>query len=118
MRIAAGILMIISSLCLPALNHEILAMTSKAMGVSTFDLLAQSGSWAILLFFFLLPLVLTVAGGISTFRRKRWRGAVSGAICSVFIGFSMFLYGIIGYIPALMGILALTFVIKRKGEFQ
>lgn len=114
MRVAAGILTIIGGLCLPAIHQNVLEMTAKTMGVPI-EVVIETARWTFLLFF--LSLGLTVGGGISAFRRKYWWWALSGAICSVFIGFFMLIYPVFGLIFPPMGILAIIFLIKRRGEF-
>ena len=114
MRVTAGILMIMIGFSSLSIAGTVTEQTAKIVGFEA--AVETTGRWVFLLVF--LSLVLTIGGGISTFRRKPWWWALSGAICSIVIGFSMFLYGIIGYIFLLIGILALIFVIKRKGEFQ
>ena len=51
-----------------------------------------------------LPIVLTVIGGMCTFRREHWRWAFAGAICSL--------------IFPILGIPALILLLKRKSEFE
>ena len=51
----------------------------------------------------ILPMFLAVIGGIYALKRKHWRWALAGAICSLLFPF--------------MGIPALILLIKSKGEF-
>ena len=121
MRVAAGILMIMSGLCSPAIFQSVAEMIARTVAnpQQDFELFYEtltSQTWMLPLFF--LSLGLTVGGGICVFRKKAYWWALAGGIWSVFLGFSMFLFGILGYIFLLIGILALIFVIKRKGEFE
>lgn len=118
MRIAAGIVMIIGGLCLPAIyGSYYLEMTAKTMGVPI-EVVIETARWTSLLVF--LSLGLTVGGAISAFRRKYWWWALSGAICSVFIGFAMLIFPVplFGSIFPPMAILAVIFLVKRKSEFE
>jgi len=57
-------------------------------------------------------LALIVGGGICALMKKAWGWALAAAICSMIaMGFSAVFF-------ALPGLLALIFLIKRKGEFQ
>jgi len=58
-----------------------------------------------------------MGGAVSTFRRKHWGMALAGAICSVFIVLPLLTHGIAGLIFPAIGILAIVFLIKSKGEF-
>ena len=87
MRTAAGILMIIGAL----IGGSIWSTIVSELGVTR--LVA------------LLPMGLAVIGGIYALRRKEWRLALAGSICSVFV------------FPFL-GIPAVILLIKRKGEFD
>jgi len=51
-----------------------------------------------------LPLALVVIGGYHALKRKRWRWALTGAICSLLFPFT--------------GIPAVILLIKSKGEFE
>jgi len=57
-------------------------------------------------------LVLTIGGGICALRKKAWGWALSGAICSMIAG------ALIMGLLALPGLLAVIFLVKRKGEFE
>ena len=78
--------------------------------------LEEGTQWMVGLTFLLLGL--TWGGAICAFRKRAYWWALSGAICSMFISFLTFVYGILGYIFFAMAILALIFLIKRKGEFD
>jgi len=51
-----------------------------------------------------LPMTLAVVGAFHTFRRKRWRWVLAGAICSLTF--------------PILGIPALILLLKRKAEFE
>jgi len=51
-----------------------------------------------------LPMFLAVIGGIYALKRKRWRWALTGAICSLLFPF--------------FGIPAIILLVKSKGEFE
>lgn len=100
MRIAAGILTIIGGFI---------------GGIFFTTILHELGVYGMAIY---IPPLLAVIGGISTFRRVHWRWALAGAICSVFM---VILLAILVHplflIYSLMGILAIIFLLKRKGEF-
>ena len=123
MRIAAGILMII------------VGFTSFATAQTLVEMFGETtGSVFVPLTF--LALGLTWGGGICVFRKKAYWWALSGAICSMIIastltitslstfpfplrfGASMVGTSLFYIIFVLMAILALIFLIKRKGDFQ
>jgi hypothetical protein len=52
----------------------------------------------------ILPAFLAVIGGIYALKRKRWRWALAGAICSIIFPF--------------FGIPAVILLVKSKGDFQ
>ncbi|MFC1990219.1 hypothetical protein ACFLVW_06680 [Chloroflexota bacterium] len=107
MRIAAGVLIIIVSLTLPAAYQGIVESLAKARGVDPFGFMSGWGSLVFILLFVL------VVSGICAFRRKYWWLALSGAICAFFIGL-----GTLPFVFVPMGILAVIFLVKRKSEFD
>jgi hypothetical protein len=89
MRKAAGILMIISSFIMfieASILAEILQSQHSYVPVS------------------LIPVILTVIGGIMALKRVHYKWALAGAICSILFPF--------------FGIPALILLVKRKGEFE
>ena len=115
MRIAAGILMIIVGLTLPAIVQNVVEMIAKTTA-DPFETAGSLGAPTVLPVFLLLGL--TVGGGICAFIKKHWWWALSGAICSVFIGFAMLIFPVFGLIFPPMGILAVIFLVKRKSQFD
>ena len=113
MRIAAGILMIIVGITTPALTQNVLVMVA---GTTDYDTIAGLGAPTVLPVLILLGL--TVVGGFCTFRKKCWWLALSGAICSAFIGLANLFFGFFGFIFLSMGALAVIFLVKRKCEFD
>jgi len=113
MRIVVGILMIIMGICGLSIPGFLTEQFTKVMGVETAFEMTQGITWLSLLL-----LGLTIGGGISTFIKKHWWWAFSGAICSMFIAFAMLIYPVFGLIFPPMAILVLIFLIKRKHEFE
>jgi len=110
MRKAAGIFTIIVGICTIAVYATI---TERIIGAGIpFEAAIETMPLVFLL------LGLTIGGSICAFRKRYWGLALTGAICSVFIGFATFVFGIIGYIFFPMGILAVIFLAKRKYEFD
>ena len=113
MRIAAGILIIIVGLTTPAIAQTVAEMVA---GTTDFEAVGSAGATMVLPV--LLLLGLTIGGGFCAVRKKQWRWALSGAICSAFIGFAGLIFVPLGLILFLMGMLAVIFLLKRKGEFD
>jgi len=104
MRTLAGILTIIGGLLGGSLWFGI-----SGWLVPDFTQTVTTGDTAVALVFLtvlirFLPAFLAVMGGIYILKRKRWRWALAGAICSLLFPF--------------FGIPAIIFLIKRKGEFD
>jgi hypothetical protein len=114
MRITAGILMIIVGFLSISILGTMTDIISRVAMVVPVDL-DEGTQWMVRLTF--LSLGLTWGGAICIFRKRTYWLALSGAICSIFIGFLTFIFGILGYIFFIMAILAVIFLIKRKGEF-
>lgn len=132
MRKAAGILMIllgIVSASTPLMIAQSLGLTIEEIFVARW--IGYSG-------LFLLSLI--VGGGICAFIKKAWWWALSGAICSVLVGITYIIFlplslptppphysypatsvvgsALLGVLFTLMGILAIIFLIMRRGEFE
>lgn len=115
MRIAAGTLMIIVgflAISILGTMADVLASIAKIVPVD----LDATTQWMVGLTFLLLGL--TWGGAVCVFRKRIYGWALAGAISALFIGFLTFVYGILGYVVLTIAILALIFLIKRKGEFQ
>ena len=114
MRIAAGIMLIIlgiASLAVPVSVAEMIAQTRTDSYEDFLELAfsLMTSPWAAIAASVLLGLI--VGGGICALRKKAWGWAFSGAICSMIaMGFYHVLF-------ALPGLLAVIFLLKRKGEF-
>lgn len=124
MRIAAGIILIVIGVC------------SVVLPIKIADVLALNvveSSWGVLLLGLFL-MVLIIGGGIWALVKKGWGWAFSGAICSVLVGLTYTIvdlfnlspaapfafalgYASIGILIGLIGILAVIFLVKSKGEF-
>ena len=104
MRIAAGFLMIIVS------------FMSLSLSYSLWEGFDNTADNLVIPLFFLLQ-ILTAGGGVCAFQKKYYWGALTGAIFSVFVGSLNVLFGDLGVILLPMGILAVIFLIKSKGEF-
>jgi len=115
MRIAAGILMILVGFLSIAILGTMADVLARVAMVVPIDL-DEGTQWMVGLTFLLLGL--TWGGAICAFRKRAYWWALVGVICSMLIGFLTFVFGILGYIFFTMAILALIFLIKRKGEFQ
>jgi hypothetical protein len=115
MRKAAGIMLIITgiaSVVVPGQVAEMIARTRAGSYEEFLDLSFSLATSSEAMFATLVLLVLIVGGGICALRKEAWGWALSGAICSMIaMGF---------YAPffALPGLLAVIFLVKRKGEFQ
>lgn len=110
MRIAAGSLMIIVSLFLPAIYQSVVDMSAPEDAESI-------GMWMLLPM--LILFLLSVGGAVNASKKKGWNIALAGAICSMLIGFAvLILFTPLGFIFFPMGILAFIFIIKRRGEFE
>jgi hypothetical protein len=121
MRITAAILMVMAG------STSSVIVTSELVDIFRFG----ETTSIVFVFLCLLSLGLIWGGGISASRKKAYRWALSGAICSVLVAFTYtltstltsllrFPFSLIGPSIAftMMGILALIFLIKSKGEFQ
>jgi len=119
-RIAAGILMIIVGLTLPGLTQTVVELIAETVAsileADPVETVFSLGKWTVLPVILLLGL--TVGGGICAFLKKHWWWALSGAICSVFIGFAMLIFPVFGLIFPPMGVLAVVFVCRRKREWE
>ena len=123
MRVTAGILMIL------------VGLTSFATLYSLVDIFGETTS-IVFVFLCFLSLGLTWGGGICAFTKKAYWWALFGAICSVIVAFTFTITSLstfpvplrsgasvvgattLGIIFVLMGILAVIFLTKRRGEFQ
>jgi hypothetical protein len=137
MRMAAGILMIIvsaMSIVVPSdLTAELgLRVTDSAEAYASFMMASNN----LMVPSSLVLLVFIVGGGICALRKKVWWWALSGAIGCAILGviYAMLdllkvppLYhnvagamgaALIGIVCMLAGILAIIFLIKRKGNFE
>jgi hypothetical protein len=110
MRITAGILMIIGgfiggSLWFSFVGNVVSYFTGSLAPLSSSEAVniavVLGGVIPVIGF---LPMFLAVIGGIYAFKRKHWRWALAGAICSLLFPF--------------FGIPAIIFLIKSKGEFD
>jgi uncharacterized protein YjeT (DUF2065 family) len=109
MRIAAGIMLIvrgIASVIVPEQVAEMIAQTRAG----SYEYFLRTSTWVVPAG--LVLLVFIVGGGICALRREAWGWAFSGAICSMIA--MGFLWGLL----AIPGLLAVIFLLKRKGEFQ
>jgi hypothetical protein len=137
MRIAAGILMIIASamsIVVPSdLTSEVgLRVTDSTEAYVSFMLASNS----LIVPLSLVLLVFIVGGGICALRKKVWWWALAGAIGCTILGVADATLSLlqipplyhdvagamgitfVGTIAMLAGILAIIFLIKRKGEFE
>jgi len=105
--------MIIVGATLPGIVQTVVEMVAET---TDFETVGSLGAPTVLPVFLLLGL--TVGGGICAFIKKHWWWALSGAICSVFIGFAMLIFPVFGLIFPPMGILAVIFLVKRKSQFD
>jgi len=102
MRIAAGILTIVGGLgIVPWLTLAFALLLQLLLTYPEWVFI-----WRLLGVLSYAPIVIAFIGSYFTFKRKRWKLSLAGAICSV-----------IGY-PFIPGILAVVFLVKRKNEFQ
>ena len=137
MRIAAGIMMIVVgffSFVVPqGLTEEVGLRISGSTGDLASFMMASSGS---IVFSSIIFAVLTIGGGICALAKKSWWWALSGAICCVILGvidamisllrIPPFYHNVagavgaslIGVIGIIGGILAVIFLIKRRGIFD
>jgi len=109
MRITAGILTIIGGFIGGSLWLQITRelITNFAKTFATADPASASSVAIVIAPFIILiglsPVFLSVLGGYYTLKRKHWRWALAGAICSLLFPFT--------------GIPAVILLIKSKGEF-
>lgn len=102
MRIAAGVLMIIGGIGASlwvTLAHELTAELIPIYPELAFV-------WWLLSVLSYAPMMIAFIGSYFTFKSRRWKLSLAGAICSA-----------IGY-PFIPGILAIVFLANRKGEFS
>ncbi len=111
MRIAAGILTIIGGLLGGSMWLTIVRELMSDFGVALMVALGFTDLTLIVTVLGLLtvligylPMGLAVVGGIYILKRKRWRLALTGAICSTLF-------------PFFLGI-PIILLVKRKGEFD
>lgn len=127
MRIAAGILMMVVGLA----SSGTLSFLVDIFGESVIGISVP---------LLLLLLAIILGGGIGTFIKKAYSLALVGAICSVLLAFTFTVTQLLafllpfhhyahpaaaiigtifpGMILTLIGILAVVFLTKRRGEFQ
>lgn len=113
MRKAAGIMLIITGIASVVVPGQVAEMIARTRAGSYEEFLELSWSLSTSLVpLGLALLALIVGGGICALMKKAWGWALAAAICSMIaMGFSAVFF-------ALPGLLALIFLIKRKGEFQ
>ena len=137
MRMAAGILMIIvsfMSFAVPQQLAEELAFRIADSAETYASLVIESSGWIV--FSSLVSLGLIAGGGICALIKKAWWWALSGAIGCAIIGLIHAMLSLLttpptyhnvagavgaatlGIICILVGILAVIFLIMRRGEFQ
>ena len=99
MRIAAGILMIVGGLGAP-LGANLALVAMFVFGLPVFGLVAvlTAVAWALM--------IMSFVGAFFTFRARRFRLALAGAICSAVA------------LPFIPGMLATVFVAMREGDFH
>jgi len=115
MRIAAGIMLIITGIASVGVPVQVADMIALTRAASYEEFLELSWSLATstpAVLATVVLLVLIVGGGICALRKKAWAWALSGAICS------MIAMGVFAVFLALPGLLAVIFLAKRKGEFS
>lgn len=113
MRIAAGIMLIITGIASVTVPVRVADMIAGTRAGSWEEFLELSWSLSTSLApLGLALLVLIVGGGICALRKQAWGWALLAAICSMVA--MAFVWGLL----AILGLLAVIFLVKRKSEFQ
>ena len=119
---AAGILCVTAGVvcALPSVVIlMIITVVSGEPGGTDLPIAELVGYWA----FGGLVVIVPIIGGIYALRRRAWGLALAGSICVLILPISasfLFVWGglVVFAIPGILGILAVTFVVRGKREFK
>jgi hypothetical protein len=111
---AAGILLIVAGALAVVQSVFVAALVIRALGwLEVFSALDQSGIVAAAVAVVVISAIVAIVGGVFALKRRIWRLAVAGSICTIF---SFIAIPFLLNVP--LAIAAIVLVVSGRGEFE